>query len=222
MKNKVIKSIIFILCISLILSLSIPIFAIEEFLGTEDDYEHTQEKYEYIQEKLEAREENAETETSSSNITNKYTDYEIDLITNVVMHEVGALSGNISIYITYANGTTYDYSGTNIIHKIHAQVLLNQYNSSIFPESLSTCISWYWASYLTNQYYYNRNNSTWQTCRADVIETINNDFIIPSNVFAATCDPYFASYYPGYSLYAAVYWNTDWYSGTFYYYQYNN
>ena len=94
--------------------------------------------------------------------TNYYglTDDQIDMVANVVMHEVGGLYGSgVTILVTYANGTSIDYSGTDIIHKIHAQVLLNQYNSSLFPSSLSKCISQYWANYLTNTNYYSHNNS---------------------------------------------------------------
>ena len=97
----------------------------------------------------------------------------------------------------------------------------SQSSSNIFPSSLSKCISWYWDPSLTSINYYNRNNSTWQHCRDDVLDVVLSGGNIPSNVFAATCDPYFATYYPQYSLYASIYWSTGWYTGTFYYYQYN-
>lgn len=159
-----------------------------------------------------------EDDTSSSYyLSNK----EIDMVANVVMHEVGGIYGsNAYVTITYANGQSVTYNGSCILHKIHAQVLLNQYNSSMFPSSLASCIRNYWMSGLEYSGYYSSSNSTWQHCRNDVIDILNNGFSIPSNVYAATCDPYFASYYPGYSLYAIVYWNTGLYSGTFYYYQY--
>lgn len=147
---------------------------------------------------------------------------DVDLITNVVAHEVGGISGGSTyVVITYADGTTYTYNGGCILHKIHARVLQNQANSSLFQSDLSACIKTYWASYLADPWYFSRSNPTWQHCREDVVSALNGEFTIPSNVLAATCDPNFASYYPGYSLYAAVYWNTGWYSGTFYYYQYN-
>lgn len=146
---------------------------------------------------------------------------EIDMVANVVMHEVGGIYGsNAYVTITYANGQSVTYNGSCILHKIHAQVLLNQYNSSMFPSSLASCIRNYWMSGLEYSGYYSGSNSTWQHCRNDVIDILNNGFSIPSNVYGATCDPYFASYYSGYSLYATVYWNTGWHSGTFYYYQY--
>lgn len=146
---------------------------------------------------------------------------EIDMVANVVMHEVGGIYGNNAyVTITYANGQFATYNGSCILHKIHAQVLLNQYNSSMFPSSLASCIRNYWMSGLEYSGYYSSSNSTWQHCRNDVIDILNNGFSIPSNVYAATCDPYFATWYPGYYLYATVYWNTGWFSGTFYYYQY--
>lgn len=148
-----------------------------------------------------------------------FTNDEIDLIANVVTHEVGGINGYVSI--TYANGETATYNNGCVLHKIHARVLINQYNSSLFPDSLSSCISRYWLSGLEYSGYYSYSNSTWQHCREGVLDAVSNDLDVPSNVYAATCDPYFASTYPGYSLYATVYWNTGWYSGVFYYYQYN-
>ena len=180
----------------------------------------TQEELEEVYEKEEQLYLNTATDIPEQTFSYGLSEEQIDMITNVVMHEVGGLSG-INITLVYANGTTIDYSGTNFIHKVHARVLLNQYNSSLFPSSLSKCISYYWASYLANSNYYSHNNETWKTCRQDVLEELSSGPIIPNNVFGATCDPYFASYYPGYSLYATIYWNTGWYSGVFYYYQYN-
>lgn len=160
--------------------------------------------------------------STTTSTTCGFTEDEIDMITSVVMHEVGGLYGsNSSVTITYANGYSETYYGTCLIHKIHAQVLINQYHSSLFPSSLSRCISLYWDAGLTNTNYYNKNNSTWQHCRADVLDVLTSGGNLPNNVFGATCDPYFAQRYSGYSLYASVYWNTGWYSGTFYYYQYN-
>lgn len=158
-----------------------------------------------------------EDDTSGYYLSNE----EIDMVANVVMHEVGGIYGsNAYVTITYANGQSVTYNGSCILHKIHAQVLLNQYNSSMFSSSLASCIRNYWMSGLEYSGYYSSSNSTWQHCRNDVIDILNNGFSIPSNVYAATCDPYFATWYPGYYLYATVYWNTGWFSGTFYYYQY--
>lgn len=148
-----------------------------------------------------------------------FTEEEIDMITNVVMHEVGGVCGYVSI--TYSNGETFTYNDGCMLHKIHTMVLINQFNSSLFPDSISKCIRQCWMRGLENTGYYSRNNSTWQHCREDVVDVLENGFTIPDGVFAATCDAYFANSYSGFSLYATVYWNTGWYSGVFYYYQYN-
>lgn len=178
----------------------------------------TEESVFYINDiSLEDIEDILEDDTSGYYLSNE----EIDMVANVVMHEVGGIYGtNTYVTITYANGQSATYNGSCILHKIHAQVLLNQYNSSMFPSSLVSCIRNYWMAGLEYSGYYSSSNSTWQHCRNDVINILNNGFSIPSNVYAATCDPYFATWYPGYHLYATVYWNTGWYSGTFYYYQY--
>ena len=162
-----------------------------------------------------------ETTYNYSSYIGVFTEEEIDMITNVVMHEVGGIyDSNSFITITYANGISETYYGTCILHKIHAQVLINQYYSSLFPSSLSKCISLYWDPALTNTNYYSKNNEIWKHCREDVIDVIINGSFIPNNVYGATCDSYFAQTFPGYFLYATVFWSTDWYSGTFYYYQY--
>lgn len=225
MRKRILKTIVFILLCSLILTnLS---FAEEITIGekTQSHYNNTQPVQMLLGTEGDNEEENippAKEKIAENSSSYGLTAEQIDLVTNIVMHEVGSLYGsNIIITMVLADGTTIDYSGTNMIHKIHAKVLLNQYYSSIFPNSLSSCISQYWASYLANANYYNHNNSTWKDCRQDVINVLSSGSIIPSNVYVATCDPYFASYYSGYSLYATVYWNTGWYSGTFYYYQYN-
>ena len=146
---------------------------------------------------------------------------DLDLMANVVAHEVGGISGEGTyVVITYADGTTQTYNGGCILHKLHARVLLNQIQSDIFPSSASACISTYWASWLASPGCYSRSSSLWQHCRQDVVDAVSGGFSIPSNVYAATCDAWFASWYPGYTLYASVYWNTGWYSGVLYYYSY--
>lgn len=150
-----------------------------------------------------------------------FTDDEIDMITNVVMHEVGPLYSNSTIIISYPDGTSETYENSCIIHRLHAQVLINQFNSSIFPNTLSSCIKNYWATYLANPNYYNHNNETWQHCREDVLYVMQYGTTMPNNVFGATQDPYFADHYTMYSRYAKVSWSTRWTSGTFYYYQHN-
>ena len=152
----------------------------------------------------------------------KYSDSEVNMITNVVMHEVGGIYGKgVYVKIIYPNGTVESYTSTNLLHCLHAQVLANQLNSDVYPDTLKDCIRLYWMPGLENENYYSKRNATWQDCREDVIATLSEDPAIPDNVFGATCDPYFASRYPGWKLYATVYWNTGWVSGTFYYYSYN-
>lgn len=150
---------------------------------------------------------------------NAWTETEIDIIANVVTHEVGGISGYVRI--TYADGRTEEYSdGGCILHQIHARVLMNQKNSDLFPSSLASCVRTYWMAGLEYPGYYGSGNQTWQHCREDVVDALDGDICVPSNVYAATCDPYFATWCPGYRLWASVYWNTGWYSGVFYYYQY--
>ena len=202
MTKKITRVLALILCMLLVLSsLSLLIFADDAFVGMGGGGESA--------------------ENPVSNISN-LSEADIDRIANVVTHEVGGICGPDSyVVVTYANGTSVTYYGSCILHQINAQVLLNQLHSSMFPDTLSSCIRTYWASYLSEPGYYSSANSTWVHCRQDVTDVLMGYTVtIPSNVYAATCDPYFASYYPGYSLYAAVYWNTGWYSGTFYYYQY--
>ena len=148
-----------------------------------------------------------------------YTDTDIDIITNVVMHEVGGINGYVCI--TYADGRSEEYNDGCMLHKIHARVLINQQNSDLFPDSLSACVRQCWMPGLEYTGYYSRSNETWCHCREDVEGAIAEDIYVPGNVYAATCDPYFCTWYPGWSLYAVVYWNTGWFSGVFYYYQYN-
>lgn len=158
----------------------------------------------------------------TSSLLYNFTDDEIDMITNVVMHEVGPLYGaGSTITISYPDGTSEVYENSCIIHRLHAQVLINQFNSPIFPETLASCIKNYWATYLANPNHYNYNNETWQHCREDVLYVMQYGTTMPNNVFGATQDPYFADHYTMYSRYAKVSWSTRWTSGTFYYYQHN-
>ena len=193
-----------------------PTYTIEEtiYIPTEETEIETSEEI------LEVTE--VSIEEPAAEVSWGFTEEEIDMITNVVMHEVGGFyDTNISITATYADGRAEIYSSSNLILQYHAQVLINQYNSSIFPNSLSKCIINYWSRYLANPYYYNHNNTTWQYCRDQVVYVINNGCNLPDNVYGATCDPYFSSRYDRYSQYAKVYWETDWKYGTFYYYEYN-
>lgn len=148
---------------------------------------------------------------------------DIDRIANVVAHEVGGICGPDSyVIITYANGTSVTYRGSCILHQIHAQVLINQVNSSMFPDNYASCIRMYWASYLSEPGFYSQSNVNWNHCRKDVVDVLSGNAVtIPSNVYAATCDANLGALYPGYTLYASVYWDTGWYNGVFYYYQYN-
>lgn len=144
-----------------------------------------------------------------------YSDSELNMITNVVNGEVGGITGTATI--TYADGSTVDVDAC-LLHIIHARVLDNQVKSEIFPDSLRTCISWYWTSAYTATGW--RTSERWQHCRQDVLFALWGCVDVPDNVLAATCDPYFADRYPTYSLWAKVKWDTGWVSGTFYYYQY--
>lgn len=161
-------------------------------------------------------------EEPAANVSWEFSEEEIDMIANVVMHEVGGFYGaDLTINAIYADGRNEVYSSPNLILRFHAQVLINQYNSTIFPNSLSSCIKNYWARYLANPNYYNHNNLTWQYCRQQVLYVLENGCELPTNVFGATCDPYFGSHYTRYSQYAKIKWDTGWKHGTFYYYEYN-
>lgn len=202
----------------------------EEVVTTDEKiYIPTEEVEEIVTESstvfLETTEPTIEVETTeepAANVSWEFSEEEIDMIANVVMHEVGGFYGTeLTINATYADGRDEVYSSPNLIFRFHAQVLINQYNSAIFPNSLSSCIKNYWAKYLANPNYYNHNNLTWQYCRQQVLYVLENGCELPTNVFGATCDPYFDSRYNRYSQYAKVYWETDWKYGTFYYYEYN-
>ena len=144
-----------------------------------------------------------------------YSDAEINQITNVVNGEVGGITG--AVILTYADGSQL-YTDACMLHKIHACVVNNQVKSSLFPSSVYSCVNQCWSSAYTGTAW---NSSTqWEHCREDVQDALEGGFYVPSNVYAATCDPYFASYYSGWRLWARVDWNTGWFSGTFYYYCY--
>lgn len=144
-----------------------------------------------------------------------YTESEINMIANVVNGEVGGITGTATI--TYADGTTVEADAC-LLHRIHARVLDNQVWSDLFPDTLRTCISWYWSDSYTATGW--RTSEQWQRCRTDTLMALYGLIEVPDNVLAATCDPYFADKYTGYALWAKVKWDTGWVSGTFYYYQY--
>lgn len=144
-----------------------------------------------------------------------YSEAELNMMANVVNGEVGGITGTATI--TYADGSTVDVDAC-LLHRIHARVLDNQVKSEIFPDSLRTCISWYWTSAYTATGW--RSNAQWQHCRQDVLWALWGCVDVPDNVLAATCDPHFAERYDGYKLWVKVKWDTGWVSGTFYYYQY--
>ena len=144
-----------------------------------------------------------------------YTEGEINMIANVVNGEVGGITGTAAI--TYADGSTVEADAC-LLHMIHARVLDNQVRHELFPDSVRSCISWYWSDGYTGTGW--RSDAQWQHCRNDVVVALATDINVPCNVLAATCDPYFADRYPAYSLWAKVRWDTGWTHGTFYYYQY--
>lgn len=144
-----------------------------------------------------------------------YSDDDINIISNIVNGEVGGICGTVTI--TYYDGTQL-YADACVLHKIHAQIVDNQVNSSMFPDTVYWCAVQCWSSAYSKTGA--RTSSQWQHCKEDVIEALSSYDRIPSNVFAATCDSKFAQKYGGFYLYARVDWSTGWVSGTFYYYSY--
>lgn len=144
-----------------------------------------------------------------------YSDDDINIISNIVNGEVGGICG--TVVLTYPDGTQL-YADACVLHKIHAQVVDNQVNSSMFPDTVYGCAVQCWSSAYSKTG--TRTSSQWQHCKEDAIEALSSYDRIPSNVFAATCDSRFAQKYRGFYLYARVDWNTGWVSGTFYYYSY--
>ena len=145
----------------------------------------------------------------------QYSDAELNMITNVVNGEVGGICG--SVVITYRDGSQL-YTDESVLRMIHAKVVDNQVQSDMFPATVSQCISQYWSPAYDGTDW--RTSAQWQSCRESVVNAFTGGIYVPCNVFAATCDPYFASWYPGWYLWARVDWNTGWCSGTFYYYSY--
>lgn len=144
-----------------------------------------------------------------------YTESEINMIANTVNGEVGGITGTATI--TYADGATVEADAC-LLHMVHARVVDNQVRSDLFPDSLRTCLSWYWTSAYTTTAW--KTSSQWQHCRNDVLLALYGFVEVPDNVLAATCDPRFSEKFTGYRLWAKVRWDTGWTSGTFYYYQY--
>ena len=145
-----------------------------------------------------------------------YTDAELNMIANVVNGEVGGI-GSAAVTLTYADGSQLWTDGYTL-RLIHARIVDNQVRSSLFPSTVKNCVGQCWSWDYTGTGW--RDSAQWQTCREAVVNALNGGISVPENVFAATCDAVFASYYPGWRLWARVNWNTGWYSGTFYYYQY--
>lgn len=152
----------------------------------------------------------------------RYSDAEINMIANVVNGEVGGICG--TCVLTYADGSQL-WADASVLRGIHARVVDNQVHSAMFPATVDGCVRQCWSTSYTGTGW--RDSAQWQSCRAAVVEALGGTGApsatgawVPSNVYAATCDPWFASYYPGYYLWARVDWDTGWYSGTFYYYAY--
>ena len=143
-----------------------------------------------------------------------YSDAEINEITNVVNGEVGGIGG-ASVVLTYADGSQL-YTDGYALRRIHACVVDNQVRSGLFPSTVDGCVRqcWSWLYAVTNW----RTDAQWQSCREAVAEALSGGAGVPSNVYAATCDPAFASYGAGWYLWARVDWDTGWYSGVYYYY----
>ena len=192
------------ICVFICFILSINVFASSP--GSEDTLETTSV--------YEDESETEETECASS-LNLCYDDYDLNIISNIVNGEVGGICG--TVVLTYSDGTQL-YADACILHKIHAQIVDNQVNSSMFPSTVYGCAMQCWSSAYAKTG--ERSSSQWKHCKEDVIEALSSYDRIPSNVFAATCDSRFAQKYNGFYLYARVDWNTGWVSGTFYYYSY--
>ena len=155
--------------------------------------------------------------------TGGYTDAEINEITNVVNCEVGGIGG-ASVVLTFADGSQL-LTGGYALRRIHACVVDNQVKSGLFPATVDGCVRQCWSTAYASTGW--RESRQWQSCREAVVEALCDmadvgigHYGVPDNVYAATCDGVFSSYYPGWHLWARVDWDTGWYSGTFYYYQY--
>lgn len=97
-----------------------PTYTIEEtiYIPTEETEIETSEEI------LEVTE--VSIEEPAAEVSWGFTEEEIDMIANVVMHEVGGFyDTNIIITATYADDHTEIYSSSNLILQYHAQVLIN-------------------------------------------------------------------------------------------------
>lgn len=150
----------------------------------------------------------------SADTSKAYSDADLNTITNVVNGEVGGIVG--TVVLTYADGSQF-YTDGRTLRMIHARIVDNQVKSSLFPSTVQGCVSQCWSLSYTGTDL--RSSAQWQSCRQAVVDALNGGISIPSNVYAATCDPNFASY-AGWYLWARVDWDTGWYSGVFYYYAY--
>jgi hypothetical protein len=146
-----------------------------------------------------------------------YSDGDINIIARIVNGEVGGICGDVTL--TYADGTKL-ITDACTLHKIHARIVDNQVKSDMFPNSVYKCAKQCWSSSYANTNY--SSSSQWQHCREDVLSVFSDNFSIPDNIFAATCDSRFAQKYSGFHLYARVDWDTGWVSGTYYYYSYGH
>ena len=144
-----------------------------------------------------------------------YTDGDLNMIANVVNGEVGGITG--SVWITYADGSTVEADAC-LLHQIHARVVDNQVRHDLFPSTVRSCVRQYWSKGYSGTGW--RTSAQWQHCRQDALWALYGFVDVPDNVLAATCDPYFASRYTAFSLWAKARWDTGGVSGTFYYYQY--
>ena len=144
-----------------------------------------------------------------------YSDADLNTITNVVNGEVGGISG--TVILTYADGSQLWTDGSTL-RMIHARIVDNQVNSSLFPSTVQGCVSQCWSTSYNGTAW--RDSAQWQSCRQAVVDALSGGILVPCNVYAATCDGAFASYYPGWRLWARVDWSTGWVFGTFYYYAY--
>lgn len=155
-----------------------------------------------------------EVETAPAVETGGY-DADLNMIANVVNGEVGGICG--TVVLTYADGSQLWTDGSTL-RMIHARIVDNQVQSSLFPSTVSGCVGQCWSWSYTGTAW--RDSAQWQSCRQAVVDALAGGVSVPSNVYAATCDANFASYYPGWHLWARVDWDTGWFSGTFYYYAY--
>lgn len=144
-----------------------------------------------------------------------YTEGELNMMANVVLGEVGGITGTATI--TYADGTVVEADAC-LLHQIHARVVDNQVWHDLFPSTVRSCVWQYWSKSYSGTGW--RSGAQWQHCREDALRALWGFIDVPDNVLAATCDAHFAERYDGYKLWVKVKWDTGWTHGTFYYYQY--